>query len=828
MTSVLRIKPLHYIHVLDNNANITRVEVGPKTFTRQEHEQVVEGPTPMIMIPPRSYVVVSNPVLRGGDNKPVVDKNGNIRIKFNDEEIRFEQEPFPLYPGEKLVGKITPLTLLNTDSALLLRCVRDFKDGDLQRVAGDEWLFVGTTYYPRVEVKVVEQRTAIILKPNQALRLRAKKNAVDANKVTRKAGEEWIIKTTGSYLPGVDEEVVGVLNARVLTEKKALHLRALKTFTDVFGKKRKAGEEWLVTIRDAETHIPDVDEEVIGEVGITTLSNRQYCFILDPVDAKGVQHFGKRELRRGEVSFFLRPGERLEAGIQDIHILAEEESLLLRARYAFLDGKVQHPPGDLWTLKGPCEFVPTPEIEIVERRKAIALDENEGIYVRDRKTGKVRTVMGESYMLKPNEELWAKELPSFVEALLEKTSRESDNTNAGKKNASRDKTRVVTYRAPHNSAVQIYDYKERKSRIVFGPDLVLLGVNEDFTVISLSGGVPKQENKIKSLCLFMGPDFTTDVVIVETADHARLSLQLSYNWHFDVESLPVDQRDRIFNVPDFIGDACKAIASRVRGAVAGVSFDSFHKSSADIIKSAVFGMQDGKARERLVFNANNLVITNIDIQSVEPVDQRTKDSLQKSVQLAIEITTKSQEASAKRDAERAEQEAKGKLERQKLEDECKAEGSKKKLLELQAQSAIVESSGQAKAEAKARSDAALIEAQADVKQSELKAESTKISGDAELEQVKLLQDQEREHLAALNDLEIKRAKDLAVIEATKFKQIIDAIGADTIADIAQAGPQLQAKLLESLGLKSFLITDGNSPINLFNTASGLIGGQGGQ
>lgn len=33
----------------------------------------------------------------------------------------------------------------------------------------------------------------------------------------------------------------------------------------------------------------------------------------------------------------------------------------------------------------------------------------------------------------------------------------------------------------------------------------------------------------------------------------------------------------------------------------------------------------------------------------------------------------------------------------------------------------------------------------------------------------------------------------------------------------------QVKLLQGLGLHSTLITDGNSPINLFNTANGLIG-----
>ena len=40
------------------------------------------------------------------------------------------------------------------------------------------------------------------------------------------------------------------------------------------------------------------------------------------------------------------------------------------------------------------------------------------------------------------------------------------------------------------------------------------------------------------------------------------------------------EASKIFSVPDFVGDACKAIASRIRGAVAGVQFDDFHKVCA--------------------------------------------------------------------------------------------------------------------------------------------------------------------------------------------------------------------------------------------------------
>jgi len=826
---VIRIKPYYYIHVLDNNTNVTRVEVGPKTFTRLDHEVVVFGPEPMIMIPPRNYAVISNPIARDAAGHPIVDGKGQVKIKHGDEEIRGvregDREPFVLYPGEKLFGKVTPLQVVAPNTALRLKAIRDIegseKDKEPARKAGDEWLFEGPgTYIPKIEVQVLEVIRAQIIKPNQALKLKARRQTTDRTGKVRGAGEEWIYRETGAYLPGVDEEVVEIVNAHVLTEKKALHLKATRTFTDVFGKSRKAGEEWLVTMADAETHICDVYEQVVqAEVKLTTISNRQYCVVVDPY-INGKHMLGHKQLRKGEASFFLKPGESLENGIQNVLVLGEEEAVLVKAKESFVDDKKQpRKAGDRWMLYGPMDFVQPVEVEIVEKRKAIPLDENEGVYVRDVTSGRVRSVIGHSYMLKPTEELWSKELPTLVEDLLAKDKTEE--------RSERDKTRVVTYRAPHNSAVQIYNFKQKKARVVFGPELIMLEPDEQFTVVSLSGGQPKRPDVIKTLCLLLGPDFMTDIVIVETADHARLSLKLSYNWYFDIPKEEVGGAAKLFQVPDFVGDACKAIASRVRGAVAAVTFDVFHKNSATVIRDAVFG-KEKSADPNAIFRypSNNLVITNIDVQSVEPVDQRTRDSLQKSVQLAIEITTKSQEAGAKHDSATKEQEALGRLERQKISDEAQAERVKKELIQLQADSAAVEAAGQATAEARARAEAAKIEGEAAVIQAKLAADAASIKATAELETLKRAQEAEMEHLQALAELEISKAKDLALIEAKKFKEIVTAIGADTIKSMAEAGPQMQAKLLAGLGLQSFLITDGNSPINLFNTANGLLGGQG--
>ncbi|KAJ7387908.1 hypothetical protein OS493_001260 [Desmophyllum pertusum] len=400
--SIYRIPPYYYIHVLDQNTNVTKVEVGPKTFIRQDNEKVILGPEKMITIPPRHYCIVENPVLRDKDGRVVIDANGQIKLGHADQDIRLAQDPFPLYPGEVLKQGVSGLRVVMANSAIRLRAMLDFEsESGEKRVAGDEWLFEGPgTFIPKKEVEVVETILATIIQPNQAIRLTARKETKDRDGTLRVAGEEWLVKRL-----------------------KALHLRSTRTFKDDKGILHKNGEEWLITMADTEAHIPNVYEEVVGVVDITTLNNRQYCVILDPVDKDGKPQLGQKRLVKGEKSFFLLPGEKLEQGIQDVFILGEDEGLILKANEAFMDidGKekeVPRRPGDRWMIRGPSEYVPPVEVEVVARRKAIPLDENEGIYIRDIKTGRVRAVCGQTYMLTQDEELWEKELPPTVEQLL--------------------------------------------------------------------------------------------------------------------------------------------------------------------------------------------------------------------------------------------------------------------------------------------------------------------------------------------------------------------------------------------------------------------------
>ena len=69
---------------------------------------------------------------------------------------------------------------------------------------------------------------------------------------------------------------------------------------------------------------------------------------------------------------------------------------------------------------------------------------------RDIKSGKVRAVIGQTYMLTQDEELWQKEMSSAVEGLLSQAKDPlADRSDRGQRSDTsrpRDKTKVVTYR----------------------------------------------------------------------------------------------------------------------------------------------------------------------------------------------------------------------------------------------------------------------------------------------------------------------------------------------------------------------------------------------
>ena len=103
----------------------------------------------------------------------------------------------------------------------------------------------------------------------------------------------------------------------------------------------------------------------------------------------------------------------------------------------------------------------------------------------------------------------------------------------------------------------------------------------------------------------------------------------------------------------------------------------------------------------------------------------------------------------------------------------------------------------------------------------------KIEAESELDRLSRAREAELKFVKEQNEMELTKSRENADIETDKFKKMVDAIGSSTLQAIATAGPDLQVRMLQALGMKSTVITDGTTPINLFNTAHGLIGGMGG-
>ena len=171
-SNVVRIAPYKYVHILDCNTNTQRIQVGPDTLIRRDHEQLVAGPLDMVRLQPRSYITILNPAKRDKDGNASRTPFDEVEVNFGDIEIRkYEdfKDPFPLYPYEVIKTKQTKYKTVAQNEALVIEVERPYIDETTkeERFCEDKWLFVGPgTYIPRIEERIYDAIKAKIIKPN--------------------------------------------------------------------------------------------------------------------------------------------------------------------------------------------------------------------------------------------------------------------------------------------------------------------------------------------------------------------------------------------------------------------------------------------------------------------------------------------------------------------------------------------------------------------------------------------------------------------------------------------------------------------------------------
>jgi major vault protein len=709
----ISLKNREYAHIEDANRGVVLMESGPKVLTLEAHQTLLKKDK-MIELGSRRYCIIKNPVERGGDGQVLLDPFGQARLAVGDREVRVGPLAFPLYPGEELEGKIESELVLGVYDALKLRALTAFED------AGN-----GT--------------------PRQ-----------------RQAGDEWLVRGPGHYIPRKEVVVVSQEKAHILRET-------------------------------------------------------EYCVVLNPIDrATGRIQEGRRRVIAGPDVFFLEPGETLEGAIRQKHVLTEWQGLKLLALDEFTEPgpggqPVTRRPGDTWVIRGPQTFVPTEKVSIVKEITALSLGQGEGLYVRDLRSGRVNLVEGPCQFLpEAHQELHEKRLSPDAEALL------------GLEGLEVDRTRAIVLRIEDNTCVLINDFEANTARVVYGPAKVMLKPYEDVAVLNLSGGTPKKPRQLKVIFLHLGPDFSTDQFEVATRDHARLRIKLSYKWQF--ERTGDGTRDKvIFRVNDFIGYVCENLASRIRQTAAENDFETFHKGASTLIRRAIFGVDEaGKPRKERLFPENQLRIIDIDIKDISPVDENTAQKLHEAIDtnIQIQLDASKQEAEAQAELKRIKSEEEKNL--ADIESRKKAEDQRQALIELENRNRQLGLIGQARTEAEAQRERARIESEATLARAEADARALQIRTDAEVERERKLMALMLEKQGQLNQLEVDRQSKLAEVEVSQFRRRVEAMGGDNFVRALAA--QAQAAVVG--GIEKVVFVPSGAGLNLFTSMQDLLGNLG--
>lgn len=786
--------------------------------------------------------------------------------------------PFPLFPGE-IAEPPEPLPVLCDNEALLLKANHPTQasfDPSGYRI------FRGPgTYYPQPFETIAAHLSPLVVGLNESLHLQAVntfiEEEVDAktgevHRVTRVAGEEWTRTTQGLYFLHPHAKLVASWKPVVLSPHTAALMEARYAFADErvthyrtdaepLPRNRLPGEQWLLTFDRIPVFTPTHNEFLVKMTPLTIIGAREYCKIKNPYDpVTKTPQWGSVKLIQSPCSFFLMPGEELvDDQVWSAYDFSEDEALLVEAvttHRETVEGSeeaILREALSRWLIYGPGSYIPPLEVKVLEWRKKIPLTSRQGVYVQNVLTGVVRSVFGAPFILSADEVLWEKPVSELVRRLLplhsitlrgvgplpvedtfshpvsplvRATSRKKYEGSLAPESVDLKRYGVVTAEVPQNHLVRLHNTRHGTSRVVSGPCMVSLSPDEEFCIVKLSGGRPKAPDQIFSLRLFLGPDYMADKILVETLDHTRLWLLLAYNWEFEW-NMSEKEREKAFAVTDFVGEACRALASRVRAVIAGVTFENFHLHFTSILRRAIFcSSADGclqlTEEGTLYFPVNGLRITTVDVQLVEPEDTQTLFALQKSVQLAVEIITTAQENEATQQAALLEQEAAGALELQVMKDRCHAESDQLQLLEVEGHNAEIELIGASVAHAMSQRESRLVEAEARLEAAPTRSLSVETTCLAEREVLENRVGRQLDHQRALKELSIAKKCALAEIEASKYERIMESLGQETVVALAEAGPKLQAELLQALGLQGFIISDGRSPVNLFDVAGKLI------
>ncbi len=479
------------------------------------------------------------------------------------------------------------------------------------------FVFIESSQYAEIENPRKEDNTSYMRGPNPAVDLNSGKKIV-------KSGPD-----TFPLWPG---QIARVVDGHRLREDQFLIIRAYDKASDG---NHQIGEERIIKGTDTRFFIPETGWEVVKSPDRTyvrdavKLQNAEYCVLL--------KSDGNQRYVSGPAVVFPETGEtfisaggsknlnafklRKDSGLhvyvkRDFELSDNDESN--NGLVGLINGGKFKVGQELFISGKDGLFFPSENLEVKAEVKPICLSENEGLYVRDIESGKIKTVAGpRTYLPDPTKE---NIVPRVLEAIIEGLYKVSG----------RDSSKAVAINIPPNTAVMVSSKDKR--RVLTGPQNCLLDYNEDLEVLSLSTGKPKtDEKKLDTAFLQIEGNKVSDIIPVETKDHVELKIKASYRISFGGEP------KKWFDVNDYVGLLCDHLSSVIRGTVRNTPLEEFYTNSTELIRSSVLGSkgEDG-ARQGKRFKENGMHVYDLEVLGLEVLNKNVSDLISKSQMTAIE------------------------------------------------------------------------------------------------------------------------------------------------------------------------------------------------
>jgi len=216
--------------------------------------------------------------------------------------------------------------------------------------------------------------------------------------------------------------------------------------------------------------------------------------------------------------------------------------------------------------------------------------------------------------------------------------------------------------------------KTGERRVEVGPKTILLQYDEALEVLEMSTGKPKTTDKLlQTVYLRVSNNKVADIIEVETKDHVKVRLKLSYTVNFEGDP------NSWFSVENYVKFLCDHIRSVLKGAVKKVKVGDFNDDSVAILRNTILGAKvEGGERPGMSFEENGMRVQEVDVLTVRIEDERIQSLLDSAQHNAVKSNIEIEDARRRLEATKEKED----IARQTLDEEAK---TKAKTYELQVQ-----------------------------------------------------------------------------------------------------------------------------------------------